>query len=61
MADWYVKYLDPTQNREMQSRHLDTRDQTIALALDRERDHCTIRAIVGPSGEEPWAQAKPKT
>jgi hypothetical protein len=31
------------------------------VALDRERhDHCIIQAIVGPSNEEPWAQAKPK-
>ena len=61
MADWFVKYLDLDTNRETESRRLDTRDQAISLALDRERNHCEIRSIVGPSGEEPWAQVKAKT
>ncbi|MGO8916204.1 MAG: hypothetical protein ACLQJR_09875 [Stellaceae bacterium] len=61
MAEWSVKYLDLETNREVGSRPLDTRDQAIALALNRERDRCVIHSIVGPSGEEPWLRVKEET
>jgi hypothetical protein len=61
MSEWFVKYLDLHTNRETESHRVDARDQAIILALDRERNHCAIRSIVGPSGEEQWAQVKPKT
>jgi hypothetical protein len=55
MAEWFVRYLDVQTNRETESRRMDTRDEAVALAQDRERDGCAIRSIVGPAGEEPWA------
>jgi hypothetical protein len=57
MAEWFVRYLDVKTNRETESRHMDTRDDAIALARDRERDGCVVHSIVGPPGEEPWEQA----
>ena len=60
MAGWSVKYIDKTTNREVHAQLLETRDEEIALALDRERDGCVIHAILGPSGEEPWTQVRAK-
>ena len=57
MADWFVRYLDVQTNRETESRRMDTRDEAIALALDREIEGCIIHSIVGPDGEEPWTAA----
>jgi hypothetical protein len=57
MAEWFVRYLDLQTNRETESRRVDTRDEAVALALDRERDGCAIRSIVGPEGEEAWTMA----
>jgi hypothetical protein len=57
VAEWFVRYLDVQTNRETESRRMDTRDAAILLALDREREGCVIRSIVGPAGEEPWAAA----
>jgi hypothetical protein len=61
MAGWSVRYIDKTTNREVHAQRLESRDQAIALALDRERDGCVIHSIVGPSGEEQWSQARAKT
>ena len=57
MAEWFVRYLDVQTNRETESRSMESRDEAIALALDREREGCIIHAIVGPDGDEPWAAA----
>jgi hypothetical protein len=54
MAEWFVRYLDVQTNRETESRRMDTRDEAIGLALDRQREGCAIRSIVGPGGEERW-------
>jgi hypothetical protein len=54
MAEWFVRYLDVQTNRETESRRMDTRDEAIALAHDREREGCVVHSIVGPAGEEPW-------
>jgi hypothetical protein len=56
VAEWSVRYIDKTTNREVHSQLLNTRDEAIKLALDREREGCVIHSIVGPSGEEPWSQ-----
>ena len=61
MAEWFVKYRDLQTNREMESRRMDTREQAISQALAYERDRSIIHAIVGPSGEEPWAEVKLET
>jgi hypothetical protein len=36
---------------------MDTRDEAIALARDRQCEGCAIRSIVGPAGKEPWTRA----
>lgn len=56
MAEWFVRYLDLETNRETESRRVATRDEAISLARRREEERCIIRRIVGPDGEEPWAQ-----
>jgi hypothetical protein len=58
MSGWFVTYLDFGTNREMKSNGLATREQAIALALDREREGSLVRSIVGPSGEERWLPAR---
>jgi hypothetical protein len=61
MAEWFVRYLDTTTNRETESLRLATRDEAIDLARDREREGCLIRSVVGPDGEEPWVEVMLET
>jgi len=57
-AEWKVKYIS-SASLEVCSPSTTSRDLAIKDALKLEKLH-TVKAIVGPSGEEDWAQVRPK-
>ena len=60
-AQWTIKYLDQHQ-REMHSTRFKTRKQAVRQAGKWQNElYKTVLAIIGPSGEEPWAQVKWRT